>query len=371
MPGLASRQQNFHHGGNHRRTRAQRYDAVPTARLSAAGHLMGIGSSLAIPTLAGIPASHQYCGGDQAAINLARTAVELGLGFPGDWERAKHDPTRFIAATLSRWIEDHGGKAIRRRFGLVATICSSLDEYSERSEEDPADSHLYLTVETDRAAYLVLAPTLELLEKERRGLAAGFFQMFIGALNSWLRAYDYRDAEDRVDMLREWIEGEADRDEYEIPNVEGCIPECLREKALSRDQMAQFTSQIEGREVRALVNGVLELTRISERAERPVLSEEAREQLFDSNPPLPGLLAVFKENDAIEGCFDDDMQNSAEYLPEPGLIVPFDGQDAVSVRSALETFGVACQTIAAASRLIDLMPGNERWTSENSEERRQ
>jgi hypothetical protein len=195
--------------------------------------------------------------------------------------------------------------------------------------------------------------------------------MFIGALNAWLRVYDHRDAEDRVNMLREWIEGEADRDEYEIPNVEGCIPECLKKKALSRDQMAQFASQVEGREVRALVTGVLELTRTSERAERPGLSEEAREQLFDSNPPLPGLLAVFKENDAIEGCFDEDMQNSGECLPEPGLIVPFDGRDAASVLGAFETFGVACQTIAAASHLIDLMFGNEQWTIERSEERRQ
>jgi hypothetical protein len=295
----------------------------------------------------------------------------LDLGSSEDWERAKHDPTRFIMATLSRWIEGHRGKAIRRRFGLVATICSFLDEYSERREEDPAGSHLYLTVETDRAAYLVLEPTLELLEKERPGLAAGFFQMFVGALNSWLRVYDYRDAEDRVDMLREWIEGEADQDEYEIPNVEACIPGCLKQKALSRDQMAQFASQFKGREVRALVNGVLELRMISERAERPVLTEETREQLFDSNPPLPGLLAVFKENDSIEGCFDEDMQNSGEYLPEPSLIIPFDGQDAASVRGAFETFGVACQTIAAASSLIDRMPGNEQWTSEESEERTQ
>ena len=25
-------------------------------------------------------------------------------------------------------------------------------------------------------------------------------------------------------MMREWIEGEPDEDQYEIPDVEGCIP---------------------------------------------------------------------------------------------------------------------------------------------------
>jgi hypothetical protein len=172
MPGLASRQQNFHQGGNQRRTRAESYTPESTARLSAADQLMGMDSSLAIPTLTGVPVVHHYCGGDHAAIALARALINLDLGVPDDWERAKRDPTRFIAATLSRWIEGHGGKAIQQRFGLVATICSFLDEYSERREEDPASNHLYLTVETDRAAYLVLEPTLELLEKQR-GVSGG------------------------------------------------------------------------------------------------------------------------------------------------------------------------------------------------------
>ena len=34
-----------------------------------------------------------------------------------------------------------------------------------------------------------------------------------------------------------------------------------------------------------------------------------------------------------------------------------------SVQSTFHTFGVACQTIAAASRIIDLMPGNDQWIS--------
>jgi len=32
-----------------------------------------------------------------------------------------------------------------------------------------------------------------------------------------------------------------------------------------------------------------------------------------------------------------------------------------SVLSTFHIFGVACQTIAAASRVIDLMPGNDQW----------
>jgi hypothetical protein len=50
-----------------------------------------------------------------------------------------------------------------------------------------------------------------------------------------------------------------------------------------------------------------------------------------------------------------------EVVPEPNIIIPFDPADMASVQHTFHTFGVACQTIAAASRIIDLMPGNDQW----------
>jgi hypothetical protein len=50
-----------------------------------------------------------------------------------------------------------------------------------------------------------------------------------------------------------------------------------------------------------------------------------------------------------------------EVTPEPNLIIPFDPTHIMGVRDAFHVLGVACQTIAAASRLVDLMPGNDQW----------
>jgi hypothetical protein len=50
-----------------------------------------------------------------------------------------------------------------------------------------------------------------------------------------------------------------------------------------------------------------------------------------------------------------------EVTPEPNIIIPFDPTDTESVQRTFHMFGVACQTIAAASRVIDLMPGNDQW----------
>ena len=127
------------------------------------------------------------------------------------------------------------------------------------------------------------------------------------------------------------------------------------------EEARKLRSQVKRKEARALLDAVLELSEVSEQAKRPELTEEMREELCDTNPPLPSLLAVFTQGDAIEGCFDEEAQTMMEVTPEPSLTIPLNAHDPESVRQAFHTFGVVCKTLAAASQLIDRMPGNERW----------
>ena len=80
---------------------------------------------------------------------------------------------------------------------------------------------------------------------------------------------------------------------------------------------------------------------------------------MDANPPLPCLLAAFTQGDAVVGCFDDEAQTAMETTPHPNLIIPLQLSNPSNVRQGFRTLGVACETLAAASRLIDLMPGND------------
>jgi hypothetical protein len=162
-------------------------------------------------------------------------------------------------------------------------------------------------------------------------------------------------------MLRDWIKGEADEDQYEIPDVEGCIPACIKERVLSRRKLREVRAQLGPRQAGLLIDAVLDLADFSGQAKRPELTEQMREQLGDTNPPLPSLLAVFVEGDSVEGCFVTDSQTMMEATPEPSVILPFNAHQPESVRQACRTFGVICDTLAAASRVIDLMPGSERW----------
>ena len=60
------------------------------------------------------------------------------------------------------------------------------------------------------------------MEMAHPRLPVTFFRLLVGAVNRWVRVYDYHDAEERVEMLREWYEGEENADQYEMPDVEGC-----------------------------------------------------------------------------------------------------------------------------------------------------
>jgi hypothetical protein len=112
-------------------------------------------------------------------------------------------------------------------------------------------------------------------------------------------------------------------------------------------------------QLKALITGLLELCRISKRAKRPDFTDDMGEQLMDSNPALPCLLAAFSSGDAVVGCFDEEAETALEVTPQPNVIIPIRLNDAMSVRDGFRTLAVLCETLAAASRLIDLMPGNE------------
>jgi hypothetical protein len=359
MPTQSALRANSREGGRGNRPLVQRNTSVAASRLVATAKLMACGDNLSLPRLDRVPVEHSLCAGDEPAVALAKTLLKLDIAVPEDWEKAKHDPTAYIGLTLARWIASHGVEAIKRRFDLTTAITSLLDDYTDRDPVNP--NLLYLTVDASSAGYVVLSSTLELLEKAHLRLPATFFHLFTGAPNKWIRIYDYRDAEERVAMMREWIEGEPDEDQYEIPDVGGCIPASMKRRPLGRRSLREVRSRVKGREAKLLLKGVIELAGLSEQADRPELTNEMREEMGDMNSPLPGVLAVFKSDDAIEGCFDEEAQSMMEVTPEPSLIIPLSADQPASVEAAFRTLGVVCDTLAAASRLVDLMPGNDQW----------
>jgi len=314
---------------------------------------MAQGNFALVPRLDGVAIEHQLAGEDHRAILLSQTLTKLEIARIRDWEGS---PSKYLLCTLRRWIALHGGKSVQTEFALDATISNTPDRYSS---EDINPARLYLTVDPESAGYIVIGPTLERLKRVHSRLPVTFYNLVLGAVNRCMRAYDYRDASERVEMWREWAEGEGGPDQYEIPDVESCIPAEMKQEPLKAGDLRELVGRMQNDDLRRLIEEAVRLDRISGRLQRPEISEETREAFMDSNPPLPALLVSFKRNDSISGCFEEEGQALLEVSPEPSFIVEIDPENAGSVQEAFDALAVLCETMAATSRLAALLPGNK------------
>jgi len=150
MPGTATSRRSLRCRSRGKRSRLQPHATRRSTRLASSGQLMAQGRGLLIPRLGSVPLAHRLVADDGLAVMLAKALVELDIAVPGDWKWAERDPTSFIRITLERWIDAHGGPAIRHRF-LLSTVTSNTPcEWAERDETKP--TQLFLIVEPSEAS---------------------------------------------------------------------------------------------------------------------------------------------------------------------------------------------------------------------------
>jgi hypothetical protein len=92
-----------------------------------------------------------------------------------------------------------------------------------------------------------------LLDKLHPRLPATFFHLFLGALNRWVRVYDYHDALDRVERLRDWYESDPDVEEVELPDINRCLPEMIKRRPLSNRTAIAMVARIKDLTARELM----------------------------------------------------------------------------------------------------------------------
>ena len=343
-------------GGQQPGTAPESLPDSPT-RLAAASNVMAVGRQWMIPRLEGIPTEYRLFEGIDVAARLAKTLVSAGLADSARWIEVGRDPFRFVEQALKDHVMACGGPEIEKEFFLRLGLVSDLDPYGNDSDQVDASGEMFLVLEPESAGYVVLGPTLRLLETVHPRLPVTFFDLFTAALNRWIRVYDHRDALERVEQLRQWYEADPDGETVELPAVDTAIPNSLRQKwnPLKERFVEQLAAKAKSRKARAVLEAVIELSRKSLKGKRPEIGEHAQARLMDSNPPVPALVAVFNKHDAIEGCFDEECQGMLECTPEPNVILPFRLENREDLREAFRLLSIVCDVLRQGARLITAM----------------
>ena len=78
-----------------------------------------------------------------------------------------------------------------------------------------------------------------------------------------MRVSDYRDALERVGMLRGRAEGEDNAKQHEFPDVEGCVPPAMKLKPPPVKQAQRLAGSIKDQSLGQLLQAALDLKRVS------------------------------------------------------------------------------------------------------------
>jgi hypothetical protein len=303
---------------------------------------------------------------------LSAALVREGLGTGETWEQSSGSALAFAQHAMTSGIGAERGDLLRRNVEFHLEVSDVLG----RAGSDAAleSGQLAVTVECGGSGYLKIGPAIDALEAEAEGLGAAFYWALTFALYRVMRIYNHDDALMYEERMRDYAaeDEEENRGQYEFPEVEKALPECIRKtlkrdssnwrtqdrKLLSRFRNGRFGSWIE------------RLRRIQRLSRLPLKqSRDYLESGYYDDPPLPSLLVSFKEHDAIIACFDEEGQSMMEGTAEPTVCVVFSPRKADEVRHALRIVERFVAINCALFQLVEEIQGWEKCDAGTSIDR--
>lgn len=317
----------------------------------------------ALPTLDGQPVNYNHEVNGEMLFELCAALVRMGLGTPELWSECGEDSLAFARRSILNRI---GNEAIQLLGRNVEYHLEITDVVGEDSTTLRA-GQLAITIHCSGCAYLKIGAALRALEAEAEGLGAAFYWTLIHSFYRVMRIYDHSDAQAYEENLIECAEEDepANRDQYELPEVEKALPECIRRslKQQSRQADLQYRRLLcrhAGGRYQSWVQHVGSIAKLAR-----IRTNSLRPDDFDGycdGPPLPSLLMVFEEHDAVQACFDEESQHMLEGSSEPAfsaIFAPDDADECAAVMRAVERF------VLVNRELCELIEEIQAWEKSN------
>ena len=295
-----------------------------------------------MPSLADVRADYSHEVNAELVYELCAALVREGLGTAETWKKAEGNALVFAQHAMMSGIGTERGDLLQRNVEYHLEVSDQLGRAGSDSALECGQ--LAVTIECGGSGFLKVGPALEALEAEAEGLGAAFYWALTYALYRVMRIYNHDDALMYDERMRDYAaeDEEENRSQYEFPEVEKALPECIRKtlkregsdwKTHDRELLRRFRN---GRFGSHYVSWIERLRRIQRLSRLPLKqSRDYLESGYYDDPPLPSLLVSFKEHDAIIACFDEEGQSMMEGSAEPTLCAVFSPRDQGQVRQAL------------------------------------
>jgi hypothetical protein len=322
---------------------------------------------VALPSLDGQTVTYSHEVNGEMLFELCAALVRMELGTPKLWSECGEDPLTFAQCSIVNRI----GK------GTMELLERNVEYHLEVTDVVGADSaglstgQLAITIHCSGCGFLKIGPALRALEAEEEGLAAAFYWTLIRLLNRVMRIYDHSDAQAYEENLIEYAQEDdpANRDQYEFPEVEKALPECIRGslKGESEHWRPDYLRLLRRHRNGRYRNWIRHVETIAKPARVKARSfEPADYDGYYDGPPLPALLIVFEEHDAVAACFDEESQHMLEGSAEPAFCAVFtlDGPEQCSAAMrAAEWF------LLVNRELCELIESIQGWEKSSNESR--
>lgn len=288
----------------------------------------------ALPTFENVPTSYEHEVHSELLYDLCACLVRCGIGRPSHWNRSGGRGNRFVQNVIRDAITDERLDLLERNLEYHLQVADVIERYGyDRGLES---SELAVIINSGNCGYLEIGEALEALEKEEKGLGAAFYWELTSSLYRVMRVYNHDDALVHEERLREWAEQEEEeaREQYEFPEVEKGLPECIRKTLKNGNKRFQGRRLLLEHKNGSFGAWIARLRRMQTLSRLyPKSGQDLGDGYYDS-APLPSLLVVFKQHDAVAACFDEESQHMLEGSSEPTLSVVFSPHDDAEVQKA-------------------------------------
>lgn len=301
---------------------------------------------LLLPAVLSAPTSFSLVLGDDKALALARSLVQLGIGSVAAWNKHGGNCSLFVRSSLNEWLKELGADTLRHNVNLDLAIVDEVDDLAAK------EGNLFILVETeDGCGSLMVGKALEAMEREETGLGRAFYDVLVRGMSRWMYVYDLEVTRCFVERWKESIQMDMESDdgpltegsfadycdahEIAFPDIEHGIPRCIQgPPTMATGDLVHSLTFLRKHRCGPHAEWITPVLGIAAVRGEPRRSIEEALGLWDDGP-CPNWLLSFYPQDPVSFAFDEEAQTMHEYSHPPTWIDTFDPANVVEVKSML------------------------------------